>query len=122
MKPQLQKSLFGNGTLRIVTDYRKLNDITKTFYWLLPNIDDIFASIGNSKSSGNSKKYLSTLDFMKGYHQINMCKEDREKTPFVTEQGLFQYNCLSFGLTNAPNIFTQYMARLNYSMELQNLQ
>ncbi len=41
-----------------------------------------------------------------------MRKEDREKTAFVTEQGLFHYNCLSFGLTNAPSIFTQCMAKL----------
>ncbi len=54
-----------NGTLRIVTDYRKLNDITKNNYWPLPNIDDIFANIGSST-------YLSTLDFVKGYHQIPM--------------------------------------------------
>ncbi len=41
-----------------------------------------------------------------------MRKEDGKKTAFVTELGLFQYNCLYFGLINTPSIFTQCMNQL----------
>ncbi|GJX00008.1 reverse transcriptase domain-containing protein [Tanacetum coccineum] len=41
------------------------------------------------------------LDAYKGYHQIQMAKEDEEKTTFITSQGIFCYSKMSFGLKNA---------------------
>ncbi|GJQ95632.1 reverse transcriptase domain-containing protein [Tanacetum coccineum] len=41
------------------------------------------------------------LDAYKGYHQIKMAKEDEEKTSFITNQGIFCYSKMSFGLKNA---------------------
>nr|GEV73588.1 reverse transcriptase domain-containing protein [Tanacetum cinerariifolium] len=37
----------------------------------------------------------------KGYHQIQMAKEDEEKTAFITSQGIFCYTNMPFGLRNA---------------------
>ncbi|GKA93818.1 reverse transcriptase domain-containing protein [Tanacetum coccineum] len=37
----------------------------------------------------------------KGYHQIQMAKEDEEKTAFITSQGIFCYTKMPFGLRNA---------------------
>nr|GEW91461.1 RNA-directed DNA polymerase, eukaryota [Tanacetum cinerariifolium] len=36
----------------------------------------------------------------KGYHQIQMAKEDEEKTAFITSQGIFCYMKMPFGLRN----------------------
>ncbi|GKC46015.1 reverse transcriptase domain-containing protein, partial [Tanacetum coccineum] len=41
------------------------------------------------------------LDVYKGYHQIQMVEEDEEKTAFHTNQGVFCYTKMSFGLKNA---------------------
>ncbi|GJW70019.1 reverse transcriptase domain-containing protein [Tanacetum coccineum] len=41
------------------------------------------------------------LDAYKGYHQIKMAKEDEEKTEFITNQGIFCYSKMPFGLKNA---------------------
>ncbi|GJX70641.1 hypothetical protein Tco_0307812 [Tanacetum coccineum] len=41
------------------------------------------------------------LDTYKGYHQIQMSKEDEDKTAFYTDQGTYCYNKMSFGLKNA---------------------
>nr|GEY26202.1 hypothetical protein [Tanacetum cinerariifolium] len=41
------------------------------------------------------------LDAYKGYHQIQMAKEDEEKTTFYTDQGNYCYTKMSFGLKNA---------------------
>ncbi|GJY58425.1 reverse transcriptase domain-containing protein [Tanacetum coccineum] len=41
------------------------------------------------------------LDAYKGYHQIQMSKEDEEKTAFYTDQGTFCYTKMPFGLKNA---------------------
>nr|GEU51264.1 reverse transcriptase domain-containing protein [Tanacetum cinerariifolium] len=40
------------------------------------------------------------LDAYKGYHQIQMAKEDEEKTVFITSQGIFCYTKMPFGLRN----------------------
>ena len=91
-----------NGKLRVVIDYRSLNDRTEKFYWPLGSIDDIFSSLGGVR-------YLSSLDMANAYHHIPMAEEDIPKTAFVCEQGLFEYGTLPFGLTNAPSYYSQLM-------------
>nr|GFB59871.1 reverse transcriptase domain-containing protein [Tanacetum cinerariifolium] len=41
------------------------------------------------------------LDAYKGYHQIQMAKEDEEKTAFHTSQDVYCYTKMPFGLKNA---------------------
>nr|GFB38092.1 reverse transcriptase domain-containing protein [Tanacetum cinerariifolium] len=45
------------------------------------------------------------LDAYKGYHQIQMAKEDEEKMAFHTNQGVFCYTKMSFGLKNARAMY-----------------
>jgi hypothetical protein len=44
---------------------------------------------------------LCFLDAFSGYHQINMAKEDKEKTSFITPCGVYCYVYMPFGLKNA---------------------
>ncbi|GJS03653.1 reverse transcriptase domain-containing protein [Tanacetum coccineum] len=46
-------------------------------------------------------KYKCFQDAYKGYHQIQMAKEDEEKTAFYTDQGTYSYTKTPFGLKNA---------------------
>ncbi|GJU87874.1 reverse transcriptase domain-containing protein [Tanacetum coccineum] len=46
-------------------------------------------------------QYKCFLDAYKGYHQIQMTKKDEEKTAFHTEEGVFCYTKMPFGLKNA---------------------
>ena len=94
-----------DGSLRLVCSYTALNSVIKTFYWPLPNIDDIFASLGGSR-------FISTLDFLKGYLQIPLTDRAKAKTAFVCEEGLFSFERLSFGLSTAPSIFQECMSKL----------
>ena len=57
-------------------------------------------------------KVFTTLDLMKGYHQIKMSSESKDKTAFTCHLGLFQYKRMPFGLTNAPATFQRLMNRL----------
>jgi hypothetical protein len=45
--------------------------------------------------------YLSFMDVFSGYNQIMMHPDDEEKTAFVTDQELFFYKVIPFGLINA---------------------
>ncbi|GJU86509.1 RNA-directed DNA polymerase, eukaryota [Tanacetum coccineum] len=46
-------------------------------------------------------QYKCFLDAYKGYHQIHMTTKDEEKTSFHTEEGVFCYTKMPFGLKNA---------------------
>jgi hypothetical protein len=43
---------------------------------------------------------LSFLDCYSGYHQINLAKEDKDKTAFIMPFGAFSSTSMSFGLKN----------------------
>jgi hypothetical protein len=40
-----------------------------------------------------------------GYWQLEIEEEDKPKTAFSTKFGLFEHNCMAFGLCNAPATF-----------------
>jgi len=57
-------------------------------------------------------KVFSSFDLRKAYHQVNLLPSDRPKTAFKTPFGLYEYQCLAFGLNNAPTAFQSVMNNL----------
>ena len=49
---------------------------------------------------------------MKGYHQIRMHPESKDKTAFTCHMGDFQYRRMPIHLTNAPATFQRLMSQL----------
>ncbi len=94
-----------DGTLRFCVDYRRLNAVTKKDKYPIPNIQDIFDSLGQNEC-------FTTLDLKSGYWQIPLAECDREKTAFVCHRGHFEANFVFFGLTNAPSYFQRAMDRI----------
>ncbi|GKG11137.1 reverse transcriptase domain-containing protein [Tanacetum coccineum] len=62
------------------------------------------------------------LDAYKGYHQVQMAKEDEEKTAFYMNQGTFCYTKMSFGLKNAGATYQRLVDEAFQSQIGQNLE
>lgn len=85
-----------------VFDYRKVNSITTKDVYPLPRIEDAFRRLDGSH-------FFSILDMQSGYWQVGVSPEDKEKTAFVTDDGLYQFKVMPFVLTNAPSTFQRMM-------------
>ena len=91
-----------DGTLRLVVDYRALNNVTKKNSYPLPLQEELF-------DQTQGARWFSKIDLMNGFYQIRVAEGDTEKTAFRTPFGHYEFRVLPMGLTNAPATFMQLM-------------
>ena len=87
-----------DGTWRMCVDYRKLNLIARMCVYPLPKVNDIFTMMTGSR-------YFTTLDLAKGFWQIALHPDSKDKTAFNSVFGQYQFKRLPFGLSTAPSAF-----------------
>ena len=57
----------------------------------------------------NKSTVFSLLDLATSYWQVGMHPADKDKTAFISMQGLFEFNTMPFGLCNAPATMQRLM-------------
>lgn len=57
-------------------------------------------------------RFFSTLNLTTGFWQIKIHSDSREKTAFVTHQGLHEFVVMPFSLTNVPAVFQHLMQKV----------
>ena len=88
------------GNIRLVVDYRLLNNVTVPDPYVMPRIEVLLEMMGKANIQ---------LDLKKGYYQVPVAPHHQDKTAFVTEWGKFKFTVMPFGLRNAPSTFQRLM-------------
>ena len=94
-----------DGTLRLCIDYRKVNQVTETQHFPMPNLaHDVYKA--------HNVNYFSKLDLTRGYYQVPLDEESRPITAFSTAHDHFQFKRLSFGLKNSGIAFQKIIQQV----------
>ena len=95
----------GQDAFRFCTDYRKVNMVTKSDAYPIPRIEDYIDDVGNAS-------FVTKMDLLKGYWQVEMTDRAKAISAFVTTDGLYQYNVLPFGMKNSGSSFQKLMNKV----------
>uniref|UniRef100_A0AAQ4PUN6 ribonuclease H n=1 Tax=Gasterosteus aculeatus aculeatus TaxID=481459 RepID=A0AAQ4PUN6_GASAC len=94
-----------DGSIRFCVDYRKVNAVSRFDAYPMPRVDELLDRLGTAQ-------FFTTLDLTKGYWQIPLSPESRQKSAFSTPFELYQFTTLPFGLFGAPATFQRLMDRV----------
>ncbi|GJZ96910.1 putative reverse transcriptase domain-containing protein [Tanacetum coccineum] len=91
-----------DGSFRMCIDYHELNKLTMKNRYPLSRINNLFDQLQGSR-------VYSKIDLRSGYHQLRVREKDIPKIAFRTRYGHYEFQVMSFGLTNTPAVFMDLM-------------
>ena len=94
-----------DGRLRLVVDYRELNEVTIHNKYPIPMMVKL-------KDLVKDAHIFTKLELKDGFHLIRIRKGYESKTAFRTRYGLYEYKVMPFGLVNAPATFQTMMNKI----------
>ena len=89
-----------DGRQRPVINLKRLNQSVKTEHFKMEGIHML-------KDLLKAGDWMAKIDLKDAYFMIPMAQEDREFLRFQWKDKAYQFNCLPFGLSSAPWVFTK---------------
>ena len=99
-----------NGTIRVVSDFRKLNSCLKRHPFPIPKIGDMIRSM-------EGFTYATALDLNMGYYHIKLDADAQKLCTIIFPWGKYKYKRLPMGIKIAPDVFQNVMSKLTQGME-----
>lgn len=94
-----------NGKVRICTDYTQLNKYVIRERYQLPTVEEAMSKLQEAQ-------VFSKLDCSSGFWQVQLSKESRLLTTFITPFGRYVYNRLPFGISSGPEVFQRTLRNI----------
>jgi len=91
-----------DGSLWLVQDYQKLNQVTIKDKTPLPLIGEVIDKLKEAK-------YFNKLDLIWEYNNVQIKEGNKWKAAFLMNKGLFEPQVMYFGLCNSLKTFQQIM-------------
>lgn len=100
----------GKDDFRLVVNMRAPNRAIKREYFRLPLLEEMRIKLFGAK-------FFSKLDLTNAFYHLELHEESRDLTTFLSENGMFRFTRLMFGVNCAPEIFQREMSRILRGVE-----
>ena len=94
-----------DGSARLCVDFRRINSLTRQQPFFMSRVEEVIEGIGRAR-------FISKLDLSKGFYQVELTEEAKQKTAFTCHRGAFHFTRMPFGVKNAPACFQALMQRV----------
>ena len=94
-----------DGWARLCVDFRRINSLTRQQPFFMPRVEEVIEGIGRAR-------FISKLDLSKGFYQVELTEEAKQKKAFTCHRGAFHFTRMPFGVKNAPACFQALMQRV----------
>jgi transposase InsO family protein len=94
-----------NGSIRVISDFRRLNTMIIRHPYPLPQLSDIFARI-------DGFRYATALDLIMGFYQVRLTERASKLCTIVLPWGKYCYRRLPMGLLVSPDVFQSRMNQI----------
>ncbi|MBW0497671.1 hypothetical protein O181_037386 [Austropuccinia psidii MF-1] len=93
---------WNDGKSRLCVDFRALNNYTKAHRYPIPRIPHALDKLEKAK-------YITKMDFMKGFHQNEVKPKSMKLLRIICHMGIYEYTRMPFSIKNAPAHFQRMM-------------